>query len=54
MVPKVLIRNKELEQSHLCVGVSSYPQNHDDRYAELSAEYAARRVDELASLSERA
>jgi predicted Zn-dependent peptidase len=33
VVPKVLIRNKELEQSHLCVGVSSYPQNHDDRYA---------------------
>jgi predicted Zn-dependent peptidase len=33
VVPKILIRNKELEQSHLCVGVSSYPQNHDDRYA---------------------
>jgi predicted Zn-dependent peptidase len=33
VVPKVLIRNKELEQSHICVGVSSYPQNHDDRYA---------------------
>jgi hypothetical protein len=25
--------NKELEQSHICVGVSSFPQNHDDRYA---------------------
>ncbi|MSO29902.1 MAG: insulinase family protein [Acidobacteria bacterium] len=33
VVPKVLIRNKELLQSHLCVGVSSYPQNHDDRYS---------------------
>jgi predicted Zn-dependent peptidase len=33
VVPKVLIRNKELEQSHLCLGVSSYPQNHDDRYS---------------------
>jgi predicted Zn-dependent peptidase len=33
VVPKVLIRNKELEQSHLCVGVSSYPQSHDDRYS---------------------
>ena len=33
VVPKVLIRNNELEQSHLCVGVSSYPQNHDDRYS---------------------
>src|SRR3954465_8137573 len=33
VIPKVLVRNKELEQSHLCVGVSSYPQNHDDRYS---------------------
>jgi predicted Zn-dependent peptidase len=33
VVPKILVRNKELEQSHLCMGVSSYPQNHDDRYA---------------------
>jgi predicted Zn-dependent peptidase len=33
VVPKILVRNKELEQSHLCVGVSSYPQNHDARYA---------------------
>jgi predicted Zn-dependent peptidase len=33
VVPKVLIRNKELEQSHLCLGTSSYPQNHDDRYS---------------------
>jgi predicted Zn-dependent peptidase len=33
VVPKVVIRNKDLEQSHVCVGVSSYPQNHDDRYS---------------------
>jgi len=33
VAPKVLIRNKELEQSHICVGVPSYPQSHDDRYA---------------------
>lgn len=33
VVPQVLVRNKDLEQSHLCLGVSSYPQNHDDRYA---------------------
>jgi predicted Zn-dependent peptidase len=33
VVPKVQIRNKDLEQSHLCIGVSSYPQNHDDRYS---------------------
>jgi predicted Zn-dependent peptidase len=33
VVPKVVIRRKELEQSHVCLGTSSYPQNHDDRYA---------------------
>ena len=33
VVPKVLIRNKELEQSHVCMGVGSYPQNHEDRYS---------------------
>jgi predicted Zn-dependent peptidase len=32
VMPKILVRNKELEQSHLCLGVGSYPQNHDDRY----------------------
>ena len=33
VVPKVVIRNKELEQSHVCLGTSSYPQNHSDRYS---------------------
>src|SRR5205814_9315390 len=33
VVPKILVRNKELEQSHLCLGVGSYPQNHEDRYS---------------------
>ncbi len=33
VVPSILIRNKDLEQSHVCIGVSSYPQAHDDRYA---------------------
>jgi len=33
VVPKTQIRNKDLEQSHICVGVSSYPQSHDDRYS---------------------
>ncbi len=33
VAPKVLIRNKELEQSHICLGSPSYPQSHDDRYA---------------------
>ena len=28
----VLIRTKDLEQSHVCLGVDSYAQNHDDRY----------------------
>jgi predicted Zn-dependent peptidase len=31
--PRILVRNKELEQSHLCLGVSSYPQSHEDRYS---------------------
>jgi predicted Zn-dependent peptidase len=33
VMPKILIRNKELEQSHLCLGASSYPQNHEARYS---------------------
>jgi predicted Zn-dependent peptidase len=33
VVPKIQVRNKELEQSHLCLGTSGYPQNHDDRYS---------------------
>lgn len=33
VVPKVLIRNKELEQSHVCVGTPSYQQDHRDRHA---------------------
>lgn len=33
VVPKVQIRNKDLEQSHVCLGASSYPQNHDARYS---------------------
>jgi predicted Zn-dependent peptidase len=32
VVPHVLIRNKELEQSHICLGTSSYQQDHADRY----------------------
>ncbi len=32
VTPKILVRNKELEQSHVCLGASGYPQNHDDRY----------------------
>ena len=33
VVPQVLVRSKELEQSHVCIGAGSYPQSHDDRYA---------------------
>jgi predicted Zn-dependent peptidase len=32
VVPQVQVRAKELEQSHICMGVGSYPQHHDDRY----------------------
>ena len=32
VVPKVLIRNKELEQSHICLGTNSFQQDHGDRY----------------------
>ncbi|MFN7918369.1 MAG: pitrilysin family protein [Vicinamibacterales bacterium] len=30
---KILIRNKELEQSHVCVGTPAYRQDHRDRHA---------------------
>jgi len=30
--PQAIVRAKELEQSHLCLGTNSYPQSHDDRY----------------------
>jgi predicted Zn-dependent peptidase len=33
VVPHVLIRNKELEQSHVCLGANGYQQDHEDRYA---------------------
>jgi predicted Zn-dependent peptidase len=33
VVPGVVIRNKDLEQSHVCLGTSGYQQDHDDRYA---------------------
>jgi predicted Zn-dependent peptidase len=32
VTPSVLLRTKELEQSHICLGTNSYQQNHDDRY----------------------
>jgi predicted Zn-dependent peptidase len=31
----VIIRNKDLEQSHICLGVGAYPQHHPERYAAL-------------------
>ena len=33
VVPQVLVRPKDLEQSHVCIGAASYPQSHRDRYA---------------------
>ena len=32
VVPQVITRTKELEQSHICLGTDSYPQRHEDRY----------------------
>jgi predicted Zn-dependent peptidase len=32
VVPQVVTRTKELEQSHICLGTNSYPQSHRDRY----------------------
>jgi predicted Zn-dependent peptidase len=32
VVPQVVTRAKELEQSHICLGTNSYPQSHRDRY----------------------
>jgi predicted Zn-dependent peptidase len=32
-VPQVLVRNKELEQSHVCLGTSGYCQDHAERHA---------------------
>lgn len=31
--PTVQVRQKELEQSHVCLGTTGLPQNHPDRYA---------------------
>ena len=33
VVPTTLIRNKDLEQSHVCLGTGSYRQDHDERYS---------------------
>jgi predicted Zn-dependent peptidase len=33
VVPAITIRNKELEQSHVCLGTPSYRQDHADRYS---------------------
>jgi predicted Zn-dependent peptidase len=33
VVPDVLIRSKELEQTHVCLGTNGYRQDHADRYA---------------------
>ena len=33
LLSRVVIRNKELEQSHVCLGTGAYRQDHADRYA---------------------
>ena len=37
VVPTTLIRNKDLEQSHVCLGTGSYRQDHDDMSDAVSA-----------------
>jgi predicted Zn-dependent peptidase len=32
VVPNICIRHKDLEQSHVCLGTTGYPQDHEDRY----------------------
>ncbi len=32
VVPKIVTRTKDLEQAHVCLGASGYPQDHPDRY----------------------
>jgi predicted Zn-dependent peptidase len=32
VVPRVVTREKDLEQSHICLGTSAYPQDHHDRF----------------------
>lgn len=32
VAPRAVVRDKKLEQSHICLGTGSYPQQHDDRY----------------------
>jgi predicted Zn-dependent peptidase len=33
VTPGLVVREKEIEQSHLCLGTPAYPQAHDDRHA---------------------
>ena len=51
--PHVQIRQKELEQSHVCLGTHRAAAESSRSLCRLRAQYRARRVDELASLSER-
>ena len=54
VVPCTIIRNKELEQSHVCLGTRRLPQDHEDRYSSYVLNTDPRRLDELAAVSERA
>ncbi len=33
VTPGLVVRQKDIEQAHLCLGMSAYQQAHDDRYA---------------------
>ncbi len=32
VVPHLIVRTKDIEQSHVCIGTNGYPQSHDARY----------------------
>ncbi|MEO8482083.1 MAG: pitrilysin family protein [Acidobacteriota bacterium] len=33
VTPGVVVREKDIEQSHICIGTEAYPQAHEDRHA---------------------
>jgi predicted Zn-dependent peptidase len=33
VTPGVVVREKDIEQSHICIGTAAYPQAHEDRHA---------------------
>ena len=50
VTPGLVVRQKDIEQSHVCLGTPAYPQAHADRHALVRAEHDSRRLDELAAV----